>query len=67
MIIKITKRSFTHFIPNFHFYTPPQKRQKTFGSQRFPGGIEIKHWAKMGQFLKSEVQMKNISKLYFLK
>ena len=31
----------------FHFYTPI-KRQKTKGSLTFSGGIEMKHWAKIG-------------------
>ena len=40
-------RDLTHFNPMFHFYTP-WKRQKIFGFLTFSGGIELKHWAKMG-------------------
>ena len=36
-----------HFHPMFHFYTP-WKHQKTVGLLIFAGGIEVKHWLKMG-------------------
>ena len=36
-----------HFSPVPHFYTP-WKLQKTKGFLMFSGGIEIRHWAKMG-------------------
>ena len=33
----------------FHFYKS-WKRKKTRGFLMFSGGIEMKHWAKMGMF-----------------
>ena len=35
------------FRPMFHFYTP-WKRQETKGFLTFSGGVEMKHWPKMG-------------------
>ena len=48
-MVKINYRSIglNHFSLMLNFYTP-WKRQKTFGFLTFSGGIEMKHWAKMG-------------------
>ena len=40
-------KELTHFSPIFHVCIP-LKRQKTKGFLKFSGGIEMKHWAKMG-------------------
>ena len=37
----------SHFSPVSHFYTP-WKRQKNKGFLTFSGGIEMRHWTKMG-------------------
>ena len=37
----------THFSPVSHFYAL-RKRQKTKGFLTFSGGIEVRHWNKMG-------------------
>ena len=37
----------TDFNPIVHFYTP-WKCQKTFGFLTISGGIEMKHWTKIG-------------------
>ena len=37
----------THFSAVSHFYTP-WKRHKTIGFLVFSGGVEIRHWTKMG-------------------
>ena len=41
------EREITHFSPVSHFYIP-WKRQTTFGFLTFSGGIEMRHWTKMG-------------------
>ena len=38
-----------HFSPIFHFYTPWKHKKKTKVSWHFCGGIEMEHWAKMGE------------------
>ena len=37
----------THFSPMPYFYSP-RKRQKAIGFLTFSGGIEMRHWTKMG-------------------
>ena len=50
MSVDMRKREAFHLsnlTPMFHFYTP-WKRQKTSRFLSSSGGIEMKHWCKMG-------------------
>ena len=47
-IVNQVKAYLTHFGPMFHFHTS-WKRQKSFNFLTFSGGVEMEHWAKLGE------------------
>ena len=59
-IVNQVKAYLTHFSPMFHFHTS-WKRQKSFNFLTFSGGVEMEHWAKLGEDVSRILQVSQCS------